>query len=76
MANRKKTVFSEKHIQTWLQNPSINPKTGKAIKTNGPTYMLLETAYNKLKTKKKSKTPYKPLPRKKLTPLPYEAYHL
>jgi hypothetical protein len=35
----------------WKQNPLINPKTGKAIKENGGTFQLIDSIYNKNKTK-------------------------
>ena len=48
---KRKIVFTPKHIESWLADPSINPKTGKKIKNQGPTYMLLHAANEKMKTK-------------------------
>jgi hypothetical protein len=40
----------------WLNNPNINPETGKAIKKNGPVYKRLLKECEKKKDKSKSKS--------------------
>ncbi len=39
----------------WLKNKNINPKTGRKIKTDGPTYKKLEKACSEYKFKPKPK---------------------
>lgn len=42
--------FSVKELNTWHINPVINPRTGRKIKKDGPTYKLLSTAFNNMQT--------------------------
>ncbi len=40
--------FSFKELQIWIKTPNINPKSKRKIKINGPTYIKLKEAYNKM----------------------------
>jgi len=39
---------TEDEIEEWETNKGVNPRTKRKIKINGPTYKILECAYNKL----------------------------
>lgn len=43
---RSKLRPTQKHCEEWLQNKTLNPKTGKAIAEGGPTYLAYEAAAN------------------------------
>lgn len=42
----RKNPPTDDEIQSWLENKKINPRTGRKIMINGPTYKLLNKAYN------------------------------
>ena len=49
-----KNPFTKNHLTIneliqWGKNPLINPRTGKSIKKNGGTYLIIEKVYNKCK---------------------------
>ena len=60
-----------KVCEAWLANPLVNPRTGRAIKVNGPTYKALQKECHSLRLSptKKAKTPKVKTPKVK-TPKP------
>ncbi len=41
-------------VEKWLQNDTVNPKTGKEIKKDGPTYMAFKLKHEQLTSKKQA----------------------
>lgn len=51
MPPKKSVNLNYEQLLIWKENPTINPKTGKQIKENGPTYQDIEKRYNKIMEK-------------------------
>jgi len=41
-------------VEKWIQNDTVNPKTGKEIKKDGPTYMAFKLKHEQLTSKKQA----------------------
>jgi len=66
-AKKKSDLFTKEECEKWLKDKSINPRTNRKIKENGPVYKSLELECAKLldiKVKTPSKSPKRKTPSK------------